>query len=102
MRPRSKDHYTKNKDYYKSRNKKQRRDLNVYIKSLKSRPCADCQETFPPWVMQFDHVEGAKKYNVSMMATLGSQKLIDLEVAKCEVVCANCHANRTYQRSKKE
>lgn len=47
--------------------------------------------------MDFDHVRGSKVGNVSEM--LGSTSLADLlmEIAKCDVVCANCHRLRTYR-----
>lgn len=98
MRPRSQAHYSKNKEYYTARNKAQRASLSEYIRTLKDFPCVDCNQKHPWWVMQFDHVKGSKKYNVSMMAKYGSRALVDAEVKKCEVVCANCHANRTYRR----
>jgi hypothetical protein len=27
-----------------------------------------------------------------------SKKIIDLEIAKCEIVCSNCHRVRTHER----
>lgn len=102
MKPRSKAHYEKNKDYYQARNKKARKLLQEYVSSLKTQPCADCKQSFPPWVMQFDHLPGSiKLHNISEMSVLQSKAVIDEEVAKCEVVCANCHANRTYTRRSK-
>ena len=49
-------------------------------------------------VLDFDHLRD-KKYNVSRMIHDGfSWKAIMKEVAKCEVVCANCHRIRTHFR----
>jgi len=46
--------------------------------------------------MQFDHLpEHRKRRDVSDLSTTGQ---ILREAAKCEVVCANCHAERTFQR----
>lgn len=49
-------------------------------------------------VLDFDHLRD-KKYNVSRMIHDGfSWKAILKEIAKCEVVCANCHRIRTHHR----
>lgn len=49
--------------------------------------------------MQFDHTEDNKLFNVSkMMGNVSDKRLLD-EIAKCELVCANCHAVRTYSRN---
>jgi hypothetical protein len=42
-----------------------------------------------------------KRYRVACMAGM-SRKLVDAEIAKCEVVCANCHRIRTSERLAKE
>jgi hypothetical protein len=41
--------------------------------------------------MQFDHL-GDKAFNISMEGRHFSFARLSREVAKCEVVCANCHA----------
>lgn len=47
-------------------------------------------------VLEFDHVRGVKKGDVSLMARQGlALKTIDAEIAKCDVRCANCHRRRT-------
>lgn len=70
-----------------------------YIDAAKSVPCADCGNTYPPYVMQFDHVRGAKLFNLADAVNRGrSLASIQEEIDKCEVVCANCHATRTYNR----
>lgn len=50
--------------------------------------------------MDFDHRLGEKKeFNVgSMFAHHYSRELIEKEVAKCDLVCANCHRVRTRNR----
>src|SRR5262249_28998692 len=83
--------------------KKKSRDRRVgllkqLVNAIKEEsPCKDCRKTYPHWVMQFDHLEGFKKFlEVSSMVKWGySQDLVMAEIAKCELVCANCHANRT-------
>jgi len=67
------------------------------IREAKDRPCADCGVQYPYYVMQFDHVRGEKKFNLGG-GWNNSIEAIQEEIAKCDVVCANCHAERTYQR----
>lgn len=69
------------------------------VDAIKAVPCADCGETYPPYVMDFDHVSGTKLSDVGSMVTRGhSEKRILQEIEKCEVVCANCHRERTHRR----
>jgi hypothetical protein len=66
-------------------------------KVAKERPCADCGVQYPHYVMDFDHRED-KKFTISKMAGRVSQQRLKEEIAKCDVVCANCHRERTHQR----
>ena len=62
-------------------------------------PCVDCGRTFPYFVMQFDHRDPReKKYLVSQMVGRTGTETILAEVRKCDIVCTNCHRERTYQR----
>jgi hypothetical protein len=46
--------------------------------------------------MHFDHLDGdMKSAGISQLRTIA---MIDEEVKKCELVCANCHAERTHKR----
>ncbi|HVI40498.1 MAG TPA: RNA ligase family protein [Anaerovoracaceae bacterium] len=75
---------------------KQRRH---WLDSIKiASGCVDCQLTDPPECLTFDHVRGPKKFNIGQSWNQGRQALQE-EIAKCEVVCANCHAIRTKKRS---
>lgn len=67
------------------------------ISAFKRRPCADCGVQYPPYVMQFDHRDpGVKLFNVSAAPGRYSTDQVLNEIAKCDVVCANCHAERTF------
>jgi hypothetical protein len=72
--------------------------LRAMIRELKSVPCADCGGCFPYYVMDFDHVDGEKLDIVSSLVHRGSVRRLVAEIAKCEVVCANCHRIRTWNR----
>jgi len=47
--------------------------------------------------MQFDHVRGVKSFGIGGRVTSRVETLA-AEIAKCDVVCANCHAERTHGR----
>lgn len=71
-----------------------------FVNRLKMCPCSDCGIQYNPWVMHFDHREASGKvFNISEGPSLGiSNKLIMAEIEKCDVVCANCHAERTHKK----
>ena len=52
--------------------------------------------------MHFDHLDGeTKEGNISAMVRVRGMTVEKLmrEIAKCQAVCANCHADRTYRRA---
>lgn len=81
--------------------KKKRAKLLRFTRSLKDKPCADCKQTFPPVVMQFDHLDPSTKNmrGRRSFSCLRSKRRILEESLKCEVVCANCHMIRTEKRN---
>jgi hypothetical protein len=65
---------------------------------LADRACADCGVRDLA-VLEFDH-RGSKRYNVSdLLRRAVSWSLILAEISKCDVVCANCHRQRTARTS---
>ena len=78
---------------------KRRDRLGEWINEFKRKPCADCGGNFPPFLMDFDHVTGEKLDDIcGMRMRTVSREAIAAEIAKCEVVCANCHRMRTHLR----
>ncbi len=65
-------------------------------------PCKDCGVIYPPCVMDFDHVRGEKKYNIGYLVSIGTPRMLEDELAKCELVCSNCHRIRTHITRKRE
>jgi hypothetical protein len=74
--------------------------VKAAINNLKSRPCVDCKKRYPPWVMDFDHRPGSQKSFTMAHALKDGMSLKRLleEAKKCDVVCANCHRQRTQYR----
>jgi hypothetical protein len=100
-----KEHYLKNKDKYKTSAKKHtkhnKRKLKQYISNLKeTTPCKDCNKFYIAIVMDFDHRLGEiKKFNVAyMVGKHKNREDIEAEIAKCDIVCSNCHRIRTFNR----
>jgi hypothetical protein len=76
-------------------NKQQLKQKLAQIKE--SSGCVDCGIN-NHIILDFDHLHD-KKYNISRMIHDGfSWAAIKKEIAKCEVVCANCHRIRTHNR----
>jgi hypothetical protein len=63
----------------------------------------DCSQAFHPFVMDFDHRPGVEKlFAVSAMLSRSiSEEAVLAEIAKCDLVCANCHRLRTLARLEK-
>lgn len=66
------------------------------MRDLKNKPCMDCGDWFEPWQMDFDHRDPTTK--VKTVGLIKSERDILTEIAKCDLVCANCHRDRTYKR----
>lgn len=75
-----------------------KQEFKKRLKQIKEKSgCVDCGEK-NHIVLDFDHLQN-KKYNISRMIHDGfSWEAIKKEIAKCEVVCANCHRIRTHIR----
>lgn len=78
--------------------RKQREVVRKFIDEVKDNPCTDCGNRFPPCVMDFDHLDPKqKKFGIASGSTYTVERLKE-EIAKCELVCANCHRIRTHKR----
>lgn len=74
--------------------------MAAWARALKAdKPCVDCGGVFHPAAMAWDHLPGAEKVgDISTLARRSSRERILAEISKCELVCANCHAVRTFER----
>src|SRR5262245_59263926 len=62
-----------------------------------ARGCTDCGYRAHAAALDLDHLPGFEKR--ANVGRLFSREAILAELAKCEVVCANCHRIRTGQRA---
>lgn len=69
-----------------------------WLNELKNKPCLDCGQTYPPYVMEFDHRDPKTKLFSPGNFGFCSKKEFEVELAKCDLVCANCHRVRTYKQ----
>ncbi len=60
--------------------------------------CNRCPENHPA-TLQFHH-KGGKEANLAEVFRIWSWERLMREVAKCEVLCANCHAKETYNANR--
>jgi hypothetical protein len=95
------EHYQANRQRYidQARERKQALALertSYLIEYFASHPCIDCGETNPV-VLEFDHLAD-KSFDIGQSLPYRSWESILDEIAKCEVVCANCHRRRTATR----
>jgi len=98
------EYYHKNKPGHQRRAKRRGDAIRALVRAAKDRPCADCGQRFPFYVMEFDHREGEVKcFNIgdaNDRRRVGKSRLL-AELAKCDVVCANCHRERTHRRKQR-
>jgi hypothetical protein len=63
---------------------------------FRDHPCADCGES-DPVILEFDHL-GRKAFDVAYGIRNRPWSTVLDEIAKCDVVCPNCHRRRTVLR----
>lgn len=91
-------HYVNNRQAYLDRNTRHDQRISAFIHSLKSgKPCLDCLIEYKPCVMQFDHRDPSTKVAEisNMVRNSVPMAVLEAEIAKCDLVCANCHFART-------
>lgn len=94
-------HYQRNKQVYLDKNKRRRQENAAYVRSIKEKgSCLDCG--IKDWrVLDFDHLPQYEKVAdiASPLARSWGRDKLNKEIAKCELVCSNCHRIRTYDRA---
>lgn len=91
--------YDKDKERVRERSRQRRQELRELLQQAKTKPCADCGITYPYYVMDFDHrPDETKHFKLASASRWHSREKLLTEVKKCDVVCANCHRIRTFER----
>lgn len=92
-------HYQRNKQQYIDAANARIERNREYVRQIKmNAQCADCE--LADWrVLEFDHLPNSGK--VKQISQIGNWPIarIDEEITKCEIVCANCHRIRTFERA---
>lgn len=93
-----KNHYKKNKEYYRVKAKKYKDEFRDFINIHKeTKGCFKCGES-RHWVLDFHHLDDNKEYNIAeILQKSQSYTKLKTEMDKCEVVCSNCHRDLHYQ-----
>lgn len=79
-----------------------RRKMRKQLDELKmDYGCSECGYNKHPFALHFDHIEPQRKRNRGIAGraievSWSWQKILE-EVEKCRVLCANCHAIKTYE-----
>jgi len=77
--------------------KKHRQKASEYVRQIKDNAqCMDCKVRYPYYVMDFDHLRD-KRFSLAHRKDNHISRIKE-EIAKCELVCANCHRIRTWKR----
>ena len=90
--------YRKLKQKEKERRTRRVDECRLHVRAiLQESSCMDCKCN--DWVVfEFDHRDPTEKVeNVSALMGKGKMAKMISEIKKCDVVCANCHARRTYK-----
>jgi hypothetical protein len=97
------EHYAANRQRYIAMAQARKRDLareraSLLLEFFDSHSCVDCGEN-DPIVLEFDHLDD-KRFGISKGLRDHSWQAVVEEMAKCDVVCANCHRRRTARRGR--
>ena len=66
-----------------------------WLREIRNVPCMDCGGRFPAVCMDFDHRPDEVKLFGIMRNYELKKETLEAEIAKCDIVCANCHHIRT-------
>src|SRR4051812_13140661 len=80
---------TSNPEGYAEAHRRNYQERRAAITEAKKAPCKDCGQTYPSYVMDFDHVRGQKCFDIGN-STRYALGVIYAEMDKCDLVCANC------------
>jgi len=84
-------HYLDNRQKYIDKAKRVRQEFVLWFQQYKATlKCKHCPER-EPCCLDFHHNSDDKEANVATLVHKGNKERLLKEIAKCDVVCANCH-----------
>lgn len=94
----NKQRHIENVELYKQ---KYKQEVKTYVSSLKQAGCSKCSEKHPA-CLEFHHLDPSQKeFEISTaMANNLSLVRIKSEIAKCIILCANCHRKLHWEENK--
>jgi len=100
---RSKRYYSENRENHIKVTISRKREIvkanqQLLCEYLCTHPCVDCGEK-DIIALDFDHLRDKRDNISSILGDGHSWNTIVAEIAKCEVVCANCHRRREASRT---
>lgn len=91
-----KEYYLKNKTRYQESTKRKRLRNQQFIADYKStRSCSSCPENHPACLV-FHHTSNDKEGAIADVIYDWGLERLKAEVAKCILLCSNCHAKLHY------
>jgi hypothetical protein len=87
--------------------KNKERVIDWIVDKYGNNPCEDCGHWFTWCAMDFDHRPGEVKERT--IASFGGYRAsskniarVEKEIAKCDLICSNCHRIRTHVTRKQD
>jgi hypothetical protein len=92
QKQRQKEWYLQNKELVKQRQRDQRASIRKWLLDYKQRHgCNKCSQRHPA-ALDFHHLDENKEFEIAdAVMHKWAIARIEAEVAKCQVLCANCH-----------
>ena len=92
--------YPANKSKHQKMVHRRRQAISEYVVEIKNElGCSRCSET-EPCCLDFHHIYDNKLIDISKLSRMGwSWKRIDEEIAKCIILCSNCHRKEHHKIS---
>lgn len=92
-------YYQKHKSTLKDKNRRRFLDnRRQFMADKKSKGCDVCGYDSNSAALHYHHLDpNSKSHNISTMIAEGfSLESIEVEIGKCKLLCANCHAEETW------
>lgn len=94
--------FQRNKVEISKRQRRRKEEIRKYVaEALTGKACNVCGEA-DPVVLEFHHRDPTTKiFNLAAAAMyFAKDEAIDSEIAKCDILCANCHRRESYAETR--